>query len=144
MLVQARWLRGITELPILLSDGRSLRLDTIATVTDQSAEQRRLALLDGKPVIAFSVTRAWGASVAAVADGAERAVAELQRQYPRMRFEVIDNTEVLRVRESYQTSMEMLVEGAVLAGWAKRCGAACAKEWNETVGKALGLTAPTT
>ena len=36
-----------------------------------------------------------------------------------------------------------LVEGAVLAGWAKRCGAECAKEWNETVGKALGLTAPT-
>jgi hypothetical protein len=31
----------------------------------------------------------------------------------------------------------------VLAGWAKRCGAECAKEWNETVGKALGLKAPT-
>jgi hypothetical protein len=30
----------------------------------------------------------------------------------------------------------------VLAGWAKRCGAACAKEWNDTVGKALGLNAP--
>ena len=30
-----------------------------------------------------------------------------------------------------------LVEGAVLAGWAKRCGAECAKEWNDTVGKAL-------
>ena len=36
-----------------------------------------------------------------------------------------------------------LVEGAVLAGWAKRCGGECAKEWNETVGKTLGLTAPT-
>ncbi len=35
-----------------------------------------------------------------------------------------------------------LVEGAVLAGWAKRCGAECAKEWNEMVGKALGLKAP--
>ena len=36
-----------------------------------------------------------------------------------------------------------LVETGVLAGWAKRCGAECAKEWNETVGKTLGLTAPT-
>ncbi|WP_421999095.1 TRAP transporter substrate-binding protein [Reyranella sp.] len=36
-----------------------------------------------------------------------------------------------------------LVEGAVLAGWAKRCGAECTKEWNATVGKTLGLTAPT-
>jgi TRAP-type C4-dicarboxylate transport system substrate-binding protein len=35
-----------------------------------------------------------------------------------------------------------LVETAVLANWAKRCGAACAREWNDTVGKALGLTAP--
>jgi hypothetical protein len=36
-----------------------------------------------------------------------------------------------------------LVEGAVLAGWAKRCGKECAAEWNNTVGKALGLKAPT-
>jgi TRAP-type C4-dicarboxylate transport system substrate-binding protein len=35
-----------------------------------------------------------------------------------------------------------LVEGAVLAGWAKRCGPECAAEWNNTVGKALGLKAP--
>ncbi|MGQ9694809.1 MAG: TRAP transporter substrate-binding protein [Thermodesulfobacteriota bacterium] len=35
-----------------------------------------------------------------------------------------------------------LVEEAVLAGWAKRCGAECAAEWNETVGKVLGLKAP--
>ena len=32
-----------------------------------------------------------------------------------------------------------LVEGAVLAGWAKRCGGECAAEWNNTVGKALNL-----
>jgi len=35
-----------------------------------------------------------------------------------------------------------LVETAVLANWARRCGAECAREWNETVGKTLGLTAP--
>lgn len=35
-----------------------------------------------------------------------------------------------------------LVESAVLTGWAKRCGAECAKEWNATVGKALGLQVP--
>ena len=38
---------------------------------------------------------------------------------------------------------KQLVEGAVLAGWAKRCGRECAAEWNNTVGKTLGLTAPT-
>jgi TRAP-type C4-dicarboxylate transport system substrate-binding protein len=35
-----------------------------------------------------------------------------------------------------------LVETAVLANWARRCGAECAREWNATVGKVLGLTAP--
>jgi hypothetical protein len=30
----------------------------------------------------------------------------------------------------------------VMPSWAKRCGAACAKEWNETVGKAVGISAP--
>ncbi len=35
-----------------------------------------------------------------------------------------------------------MVEGSVLRNWAKRCGADCAKTWNETVGKALGLNAP--
>jgi len=36
-----------------------------------------------------------------------------------------------------------LVEGAVLTNWAKRCGAECAAEWNNTVGKVLGLKVPT-
>jgi hypothetical protein len=31
----------------------------------------------------------------------------------------------------------------VLSGWVKRAGPAAAKEWNATVGKVLGLTAPT-
>lgn len=33
------------------------------------------------------------------------------------------------------------VEKYVLAAWAKRCGEACVKEWNATIGKSLGLTA---
>ena len=36
-----------------------------------------------------------------------------------------------------------LIETAVLRGWAKRAGAKAAQEWNETVGKVLGMTAPT-
>ena len=52
-------------------------------------------------------------------------------------------TTIVPVKPEEAEAHKKLVEGAVLAGWAKRCGAACAKEWNETVGKALGLTAPT-
>ena len=46
------------------------------------------------------------------------------------------------VAEADSAKHKEIVESAVLAGWASRCGADCAKEWNETVGTELGLTAP--
>ena len=52
-------------------------------------------------------------------------------------------TTIVPVKPEETDTHKKLVEGAVLAGWAKRCGAECAKEWNDTVGKALGLKAPT-
>jgi len=52
-------------------------------------------------------------------------------------------TTIVAVKPEEAETHKKLVEGAVLAGWAKRCGAECAKEWNDTVGKALNLKAPT-
>ena len=52
-------------------------------------------------------------------------------------------TTIVPVKPEEAETHKKLVEGAVLAGWAKRCGSACAREWNDTVGKALGLKAPT-
>lgn len=52
------------------------------------------------------------------------------------------NMTIVPVKPEELELHKKLVEGSVLAGWAKRCGADCAKEWNDTVGKTLGLTAP--
>jgi TRAP-type transport system periplasmic protein len=52
-------------------------------------------------------------------------------------------TTIVPVKPEEAETHKKLVEGAVLAGWAKRCGAECAKEWNDTVGKVLGLKAQT-
>src|SRR5437870_6943603 len=49
---------------------------------------------------------------------------------------------IVPVKPAEAEMHKTLVEGAVLAGWAKRCGAECAAEWNNTVGKTLGLKAP--
>jgi len=49
---------------------------------------------------------------------------------------------IVPVKPAEAEQHKKLVEGAVLAGWAKRCGGECANEWNNTVGKALGLKAP--
>jgi len=48
---------------------------------------------------------------------------------------------IVSIRQDDMAEYKRLVEGAVLSGWAKRCGAACTSTWNGTVGKALGLTA---
>jgi TRAP-type transport system periplasmic protein len=50
---------------------------------------------------------------------------------------------IVPVKPAEAQMHKTLVESAVLAGWAKRCGRECAMEWNDTVGKTLGLKAPT-
>ena len=50
---------------------------------------------------------------------------------------------IVPVKPEEAETHKKLVEGAVLAGWAKRCGADCTREWNDTVGKTLSLKAPT-
>ena len=104
----------LAALPIVLTDGRTVRLDTIAEIRDQAAERRQLALLDGKPVIGFEVVRAWGASALDVADASRQAVARLGKQYPNVHFKEVNST-VDFIRASYVSSMEMLFEGALLA-----------------------------
>jgi hypothetical protein len=49
---------------------------------------------------------------------------------------------IVPVQPAEEETRRRLVEGTVLANWARRCGAECVREWNETVGKAVGLTAP--
>ena len=105
----------LAALQITLGDGRRVRLDAIADVRDQAAEVRQEVLLDGKPVIGFQVLRAWGEGAVKVADGARDAVKELTRKYPNIKVTEINAVQDKEIRESFQGSMIMLVEGAILA-----------------------------
>ncbi|MBC7860040.1 MAG: efflux RND transporter permease subunit, partial [Burkholderiaceae bacterium] len=97
-----------------LPDGRHVRLDQVATVTDTVAEPRSLAEQDGKSVVGFEIFRTKGASEVAVANGARAAVAELRKTTPNVELkQVIDNA--FPVEENFQGSMELLYEGALLA-----------------------------
>jgi len=104
----------LRALPIALPDGRSVRLDTIADVRDQAGEQRAAALLNGKPVIGFEIVRSWGASALDVAKDSRKVVANLANEYPHIKFAEASST-VGYIQTSYDASMEMLVEGAILA-----------------------------
>lgn len=50
--------------------------------------------------------------------------------------------EVFELSDQDRAEYKRLVESDVLRKWADRCGVDCAKEWNATVGKALGFEAP--
>ncbi|WP_310461140.1 efflux RND transporter permease subunit [Sphaerotilus sp.] len=102
------------RLEIALSDGRRVRLDQIARVTDTVAEQRAVALLDGKPVVGFEITRSKGAGEVAIAADVRRRVEALRKAHPEITFTEAFNF-VDPVQEGYDGSMLLLYEGAVLA-----------------------------
>jgi multidrug efflux pump subunit AcrB len=94
--------------------GRSVRLSDVATVTDTIAEPRAAALLDGKPVVGFEVSRSRGESEVAVGAAVQQALAELKRQHPDL--ELVQAFDfVTPVQQEYEGSLDLLYEGATLA-----------------------------
>ncbi|WP_394790710.1 efflux RND transporter permease subunit [Rhodoferax sp.] len=102
------------QLQLALSDGRRIRLDQVATVTDTVAEQRSAALLNGLPVVGFEVSRSRGESEVAVGAAVQKALAEMRLQHPDMELTESFNF-VAPVEEEYTGSMHLLYEGAILA-----------------------------
>ena len=101
-------------LEIALTDGRRMRLDQVARVSDTVAEQRSTALLNGKPVVGFEITRARGAGEVDVAEGVRAGLAELRAAHPDVEVTEAFNF-VDPVIENFEGSMALLLEGAFLA-----------------------------
>ena len=104
----------LARMDIVLSDGRRVRLDQVASVTDSVAEQRSAALLNGKPVVGFEIVRSRGAGEVEVADGVRTALAKLKVEHPDMSITEAFNF-VDPVQENFDGSMALLFEGAILA-----------------------------
>ena len=105
---------GLRALEIGLPDGRRLALERIARIRDTVAEPRSLALLNGKPVVGFEVTRSRGASELEVGRGVQAALTQLKAAHPDIELtEAFDF--VTPVEEEFDASMTLLYEGALLA-----------------------------
>ncbi len=102
------------RMEIALSDGRRIRLDQLATVSDTVAEQRSAALLNGKPVVGFEIVRSRGAGEVDVADGVRAALEKLKTDYPDITITEAFNF-VDPVEENFEGSMSLMIEGAILA-----------------------------
>ncbi|HRH14530.1 MAG TPA: efflux RND transporter permease subunit, partial [Azonexus sp.] len=99
---------------IALGDGRRVRLDQLATVTDTVAEQRSAALLNGKPVVGFEIVRSRGAGEVDVADGVRARLEKIKGEHPDITITEAFNF-VDPVLENFEGSMWLLIEGAILA-----------------------------
>ncbi|MDP2357930.1 MAG: efflux RND transporter permease subunit [Beijerinckiaceae bacterium] len=113
-LAGARTIAEIGDTTVAISGNRRIKLSEIATVTDGAADQRRFARLDGRPVVAFSIVRAKGASDATVMDVVANKVSEIRALHPGVQVELIDNAVTYTVG-NYNSAMMTLIEGAFLS-----------------------------
>ena len=104
----------LAAMDITLSDGRHVRLDRLATVSDTVAETRSTALLNGQPVVGFEVTRSRGAGEVEVAKGVRASLEKLKADHPDITVTEAFNF-VDPVEENFHGSMWLMLEGALLA-----------------------------
>ena len=105
---------SLGDTQIALPGGRTIKLSSVADVRDSHAEQRTLATMNGRQVLSFRITRAKGYSDVTVYDDAMKALKEIEKENPQVRFTQMF-TSVDYVKDQYNSAMEAMVEGAVLA-----------------------------
>ncbi|CAK0769747.1 Multidrug transporter MdtC [Gammaproteobacteria bacterium] len=113
-LAAATSLEDLARLEIPVAEGRRIPLSDIANIKDGIAERSMIALLDGKPVIAFEILRSKGWSEVTVANSVRRTVDQFQKTHPTIHIREAYDT-VARVQDNFDGSMDLLYEGAFLA-----------------------------
>ena len=104
----------LARMEIALGDGRRIRLDQVARVADTVAEQRSAALLNGKPVVGFEITRSRGAGEVDVASGVRAELEKMKAAHPEISVTEAFNF-VDPVQENFDGSLLLMFEGALLA-----------------------------
>ena len=114
VLGNARNALDLGQTQISTGSGRTIRLDDIADVKDSYAEQRSLAKMNGRQVLAFSIEKSKGSSDVTVYNAAMKELAKLTKDNPKIKFTQL-YTSVDYTVVQYHSALEAIVEGAVLA-----------------------------
>ena len=94
--------------------GRTIRLNSIANVRDQWAEQTSYGIQNGRQVVSFMIQKAKGYSDVTVYHDVQKALDELHAEDPRVSYTLLF-TPVKYIEMQYESSMRALIEGALLA-----------------------------
>jgi HAE1 family hydrophobic/amphiphilic exporter-1 len=102
------------QLVVAERNGRLIRLNEVATVSDGTADQRTLALFNGREGIGIMVLKSKGYSTTQVADAVTARIETLIPTLPAgAKIDVVQNSGT-RVRDSVRNVQSALVEGALL------------------------------
>jgi multidrug efflux pump subunit AcrB len=99
---------------ISLGGGRTIRLDQVARVYDGFSEQTSIAKINDRQVVTFGIERAKGASDVTVYDAAIEELKQIEADNGGIKFTQL-YTSVDYTKDQYETSIESLVEGSILA-----------------------------
>ncbi|MDO4700121.1 MAG: efflux RND transporter permease subunit [Moraxella sp.] len=103
----------LAQLQITTPTG-ALQLSNLAQVVDTHADISSVAKMHGKSVVAFTITRAKGAGEVALVDALDKEIAKLHDELDGVHIEkIVDYAKP--VKENYHATMQMLIEGGVLA-----------------------------
>ena len=100
---------------IALQNGTWSSLDSLGHVSDGVAEPRQLAMLDGKPAVAFNIIRSVGTNMAEVGANVDKALTQLKKTLPADVEIVRVRTNLNYVMDSYHATIDSLLLGAALA-----------------------------
>ncbi len=104
----------LAEKRITLSNGTTVRLGDVGTVTDTWSRPTARARYNGNEVVGFGVERTRGTSEVRVATAVRAIIAQLQKDNPHIQIAQVASS-VDDVKRSYDSSMESLLIGATLA-----------------------------
>ena len=110
----ARTVEQLADAEISIPNGGRVRLKTLGEVVDGTSELRAVSRLDGQPSLGFAISRAPNSSEVTVADGVAKAIEQLRKDYPDVKFDLVLDF-VRFTRESFWASIEALAIGTVLA-----------------------------
>ncbi len=136
VLGNAKTAYDLSQTEIGLSNGRTVRLSEVADVSDSFSELTSIAKFNGKAVVTFAMSRARGESDVSVYDGAVEEMRKLEQEQGGKVHFVELFTSVKYTKDQYRSSMNAMVEGAVLAVIVVFF---FLRDWRATIGSAVAI-----
>ncbi|MDJ0557575.1 MAG: efflux RND transporter permease subunit, partial [Microcystis sp. M53599_WE4] len=110
----AETIEDLRNYQISLPNGDTVPLSNLGTVSDSSSDPRQMALLDGQPVVGFSILRGTGSTLVTVETAVRQEIENLKKKLPEdIKFQLIF-TRADSIRASYESLLSDLLIGCMM------------------------------